>query len=116
MSDILSQEQIDALLSSEDLGSGSDSGFESVLQASSVDKEALLEKTCNLFCEQAGSIISNVLNKKIEFAIDHVESADLGAVRDKINTALLMLKMPLKSGLDGEFYLIIAKKDVASTF
>jgi flagellar motor switch protein FliN/FliY len=70
-------------------------------------------KIFDIFCEQAGTVISTVLNKKITY---HSELCDPGAVdtiQEKLPSVQLLLKIPLQSAVEGEFYLLIQKKDVA---
>ncbi|NLE02362.1 MAG: flagellar motor switch protein FliN [Fibrobacter sp.] len=118
MSDILSQEQIDALLSAEGLGSesssdeGSDLGFNSA-QNSSADANVALSNAFNLFCAQAGEVISTVINKTTVFTPETPCPADFSAIQQKIDSVVLSLTLNFKSGLEGDFYLVLKKKDVA---
>lgn len=116
MSDILSQEQIDALLS----GVGGDSGFSGSSDASgggsaapSVDKYEAVQNVFTLFCQQASTVISTVINKKTTFTLDICEKADLDTMRNRINAVALALNLSFKTGFEGNCTLIIMKKDVA---
>lgn len=109
MSDILSQDQIDALLNSEANSDLQDSGN---VQPSEDKYEAVL-KVFELFCNQAGTVISTVLNKETSFNPQKCQKADFTIIREKIDTVALSLTLPLTTGIEGEFYLIIPKKDVA---
>jgi flagellar motor switch protein FliN/FliY len=111
MSDILSQEQIDALLASDGFGDNS-AGSENP-EKSPVDKNAALTGFFDIFCTQAANIITTVVNKHIDFTPHEPRKADLAAVNTTMNAAVLSLSLGFKSGLEGEFYLIIAKKEVA---
>lgn len=108
MSDILSQDQIDALLNSQgfDSGGGGDAGDPS-------DVYAMLLTTFDLFCEQAGTVISTVLNKSITYKTELCEPGEISTIQEKLPAVPLLLKLTFKSGLDGELYLIIQKKDAA---
>jgi flagellar motor switch protein FliN/FliY len=109
MSDILSQEQIDALLNAQGFSDGDGGGV-------SDDPEVLyggLLKIYDLFCEQAGTVISTVLNKSISFQTQLCEQASAGTIQDKLPSVLLQLKIPFTAGVDGAFYVIIQKTDTA---
>lgn len=108
MSDILSQDQIDALLNSQgfDSGGGGDTGDPS-------DVYPMLLKTFDLFCEQAGTVISTVLNKSTTYKTELCEPGEITTIQEKLPAVPLLLKLTFKSVLDGELYLIIQKKDVA---
>lgn len=111
MSDILSQEQIDALLASDGFGdSGADSKSS---EKSPANKYASLTGFFDIFCTQAENIITTVVNKQTNFTPQEPKKADLAAVNTRINAVVLSLSLGFKSGLEGEFYLILAKKEVA---
>jgi flagellar motor switch protein FliN/FliY len=111
MSDILSQEQIDALLN----GFGGESSSPAPMQPETpaVDRYEAMQNIFNLFCLQASTVITTVINKKTTFALEHCEKANFDSVKDKINTVSLSLILSLKSGFEGKCKLIIKKKDVA---
>ncbi|HEX3018861.1 MAG TPA: flagellar motor switch protein FliN [Chitinispirillaceae bacterium] len=111
MSDILSQEQIDALLSSDSF-ENNETNSENSGQSTS-DKTNALSNFFEIFCTQAGNVISTVVNKKTTFTPQGSVKADLSVVNSKINAVVLSLALSFKSGLEGEFYLILAKKEVA---
>jgi flagellar motor switch protein FliN/FliY len=111
MSDILSQEQIDALLASDGFG---DNGTESEnSEKSPVNKYTALSGFFDIFCTQAANIITTVVNKQTNFTPHEPEKASLATVNSRINAVVLSLSLGFKSGLEGEFYLIMAKKEVA---
>lgn len=116
MSDILSQEQIDALLNGFD-GGGSPGLSLDTSQANKsipeVDKYGLLQNTFELFCQQATTVITTVINKKITFSPEVCEKADFEKIKQKISSAVLSLKISFKNGLEGDCYLIMQKKEVA---
>lgn len=111
MSDILSQEQIDALLASDQFGT--EAPVDSTAQSPSVDRSASIMNFFQLFCSQAGTVISTVVNKKTTFTPQESQKADFAIIHDKVSTIVLSLQMSFKSGLEGDFYIIIGKKDVA---
>ncbi|MBN1309553.1 MAG: flagellar motor switch protein FliN [Chitinispirillaceae bacterium] len=109
MSDILSQDQIDALLNSQGFNDGGDGD-----RPVDPEKErAAVLKTFGLFCEQAGTVISTVLNKKVSFHTDQCVQASPAAIQEKLPSVLLAVKLPLTSGVAGELFLVIQKTDVA---
>ncbi|MDO5575782.1 MAG: flagellar motor switch protein FliN [Fibrobacter sp.] len=139
MSDSLSQEQIDSLLNS-GLGGDlqndtpemaakpveeetstpvdntpADAGNISAAQdeGSTFDDDGGASKVFDLFCTQAGTVISTVLNKEIKFSSPECQKADLSVVTGKIDTNALVLSVPFTDGFEGGFYIVIPKKDVA---
>jgi flagellar motor switch protein FliN len=110
MSDILSQDQIDALLNSQGFGEKSDTGI-SINDPNSL--YPLLIKIFDVFCEQASTVISTVLNRKVTYHTELCEQGSIDTIHEKMPSVLLSLKIPLKSIINGQFYLIIQKKNVA---
>ena len=110
MSDILSQEQIDALLNSQGFDS---SGGGDLFQDNPTDLFSLLLKTFDIFCEQSSTVISTVLNKKVTYHTELCENGSTDTVQEKLPSVLLGLKIKIKSSLEGEFYCLIQKTDVA---
>ena len=115
MSDILSQDQIDALLNGFDNGGGSGLSLDTSQSNSSpqVDKYGALQTTFELFCQQASTVISTVINKKTNFSLESCEQTDFDKIKNKIKSEVLSLKLNFKSGFEGDCFLIIQKKDVA---
>jgi flagellar motor switch protein FliN/FliY len=113
MSDILSQEQIDALLG----GFGGTSSSMDVNAGSSaspgIDKYTALTNVIELFCQQAGTVITTVINKKTTFAVELTDKTDFSYIKGKIPGVVLSLTISFKSGVEGDCFLIIQKKDVA---
>lgn len=110
MSDILSQEQIDALLNSQGFGA-EDEGAVSVNDPNSLC--TFLIKVFDIFCEQSSTVISTVLNKKVNYKTELCEPGSAESLAEKMPSVLLALKIPLKSAIEGSFYLVIQKKSVA---
>jgi len=110
MSDILSQDQIDALLNSQGFGA-EDDGTVSVNDPNSLC--TFLIKVFDIFCEQASSVISTVLNKKVTYKTELCEPGSTDSLTEKMQSVMLVLKIPLKSAIEGSFYLVIQKKSVA---
>lgn len=109
MSDILSQEQIDALLNAQ----GFDGGGEELFQENPTDVCSLLLKTYDFFCEQASTVISTVLNRKVVYTTELCEAGDSDTIQEKLPSVLLALKIGLKGAFEGEFYLLFEKTNVA---
>ncbi len=112
MSDILSQEQIDALLSSENLGSSSESGLDS---ASAIQSDAgpALKTFINSFCGHAGAIVSTLLNTDTMFIAEDCRKADLSSLEEIVGQDGVFLTISVKSGIAGQFHLLMRKGDVA---
>lgn len=111
MSDILSQEQIDALLASDQFEAGASDSDTSVPDTQR--KNSALSGFFNSFCTQAGTVISTVISKNTVLTAQEPKKADFAAVNSSVNSAVLSLDLNFKSGIDGDIYLIMAKKDVA---
>ena len=110
MSDILSQEQIDALLNANSF-SAEDESKVHVDDPNSLC--SFLIKIYDIFCEQASTVISTVLNKKVTYRTELCEQGATESLQEKMPSVQLALKIPFKSDIDGHFYLIIQKTDVA---
>ena len=109
MSEILSQDQIDALLNSQGFNDGGEGDAET-------DPEkvyAALLKTFDLFCDQAGTVISTVINKKVAFHTELCEPASQATIQEKLPSVLLAINIPFSSGVEGTFTLLIQKTNVA---
>ncbi|KMQ50612.1 Flagellar motor switch protein FliN [Chitinispirillum alkaliphilum] len=112
MSDYLSQDQIDSLLSGA-LDEGGEDSQQSSAQDSGSNRYPALSAMFDLFCTQAESVVSTVLNKELKLTAEVCEKADFSVIQEKIEAVVLSLSLAFKSGLTGEMYLIIQKKDVA---
>ncbi|MDG5815856.1 flagellar motor switch protein FliN [Chitinispirillales bacterium ANBcel5] len=110
MSDYLSQDQIDSLLSG---AINEDESEESSSQDSSVEHYAALATMFDLFCEQAGSVVSTVLNKTFEITAEMCQKADFSTIQEKMKAVVVSLSLSFRSGITGDMYLIMHKKDVA---
>jgi len=113
MSDILSQDQIDSLLTGGLDAGGGGAGVMDGAQEATIDRYPALNKVFNLFCAQAGNVISTVINKKTTFSPESCEKANFASIQAKIKAVVLSLNLSFKAGVTGDFYLIIQKKDVA---
>jgi flagellar motor switch protein FliN/FliY len=114
MSEILSQDQIDQLLSaggfgSEDLGSPGGGA-----PSSGNDKYHSLEKNIEIYCKQASAVLGTVLNKKVTLNSEVCGKSDFDTIKTALKAEHLCVALPFKSGLTGEMYLLINNKDVAT--
>ncbi len=108
MSDYLSQDQIDSLLS----GAFGDDGAGSSGSGGN-DHLASVASMFDLFCSQASTVVSTVIGKKIDFTAEICEKADFSAIQERIQAVVVSLNLSLKSGITGDMFLIMQKKDVA---
>jgi flagellar motor switch protein FliN/FliY len=115
MSDILSQEQIDALLNTEGLSSSGSSGLFDIGggEDAKQDKFPILNDIYEIFCAQASTVISTVLNKSTSFSTQGSEAASYQAIQEKIRSVVVSVALSFKSGFEGEFYVLMKKTDVA---
>jgi flagellar motor switch protein FliN/FliY len=114
MSDLLSQEQIDALLNSGgdgggDMSSLGDGGGEGGAQKNYDALRAAFE----MLNEHASTVLGTVLNKEIAFSITKCEPIEKAALAETIGEPALMLNLPLEGGIDGALYLTLHTRDVA---
>lgn len=117
MSEILSQNQIDALLSqggfdgggeADALGMGADNAEDTVQK-----DYAALTNAFELFGENATTVLSMVLNKTIRIEITDSKQTDVAAAKATLPADLLLLEIPFDSGLDTSIYALIGKKETA---
>src|SRR5215510_8275881 len=104
MSDYLSQDEIDKLLN----GLGDDGAG-----GKSEERYKILTPIFELFCKQAGSVLGTAVAKNVDLASEGCGKANFGAMKEKLQTVVLSLTLSLTSGIEGDMYLIIRKKDAA---
>jgi flagellar motor switch protein FliN len=109
MSEILSKEQIDQLLAA---GGFSDEGQASGGAASGGDYEAL-KKPFGTFCTQMASVLKTVLNRAVTAQVVSCSKADAGELKATLVGGELCVALPFRTGLTGDAYLFITKKDAA---
>jgi flagellar motor switch protein FliN len=115
MSEILSQEQIDSLLSQKDMATAdvSDSDRAEVSSGSAAKDYGALRKAFELFNEQAAGTISTIFNKNTVFETILCDRTDSLQLRQNLAPPLLFLTIPFRSGFEGAFQCIISQKDAA---
>jgi flagellar motor switch protein FliN len=114
MSEILSQDQIDQLLSAGSFGSenlGSPGGDAA---SSDTDTYHSLEKNIELYCKQASAVLGTVFNKKVTLNGEACGKSDFDTIKTALKEEHLCIALPFKSGLAGDMYLLINNKDVAT--
>jgi flagellar motor switch protein FliN/FliY len=102
----LSQDEIDSLLNNLSTGGDIDS-------AGAGDRYKVLTPIFELFCKQAESVLGTAVAKKVDLTPEGCSKADFGKVKEKLQTVVLSLTMSLTSGIEGDMYLIVRKKDAA---
>ncbi len=117
MSDFLSQDQIDSLLDQQEAG-GFDVNDVSDDSAGSAEAETgpdynALNAAFELFNEQAGSVISTVLNRSVTFSIAQCEKTDTDALQGAVPAPVLLLTLPFDGGISGSGSVVIGTKEVA---
>lgn len=115
MSDILSQEQINALLNSEGLGNSDNSSLFGAGSGNDqqTDKYPVLNDVYENFFAQASTVITTVLNKSTTFTGQEAQIASFAAIQEKITSVAISMSLSFKSGFEGEFYILMKKNDVA---
>ncbi|ERP32074.1 flagellar motor switch protein FliN [Chitinivibrio alkaliphilus] len=102
MSDFLSQDDIDALLQSEEVSGGSSSGGGDALEAIVAD-----------FNSQQGSVIKTLIGKEITFTFEEKVDSEEGAQLFE-NTEYLGIDIPFTGAVEGTATLYMSKKHVAT--
>ena len=99
MSEILSQEQIDSLLSQKDLTDTALSSGEpgSDLLGAAVKDYDALRKAFEIFNEQAGGTISTIFNKNTVFETLLCDKTEAPLVAENLVAPLLQLEIPFRS-------------------
>ena len=108
MSDYLSQDEIDRLLS----GLGDENGGAG--GGSPDDRYKAITPVFELFCKHAGSVLGTAVAKTTDLAPESCAKADYGAAKGKVGTDLLSLTLSMSGGVEGDMYLIIRKNDAAA--
>ncbi len=116
MSDFLSQDQIDDLLNQGDFESADSLG-------GSGDGESggggagrdygRLSAAFEIFCSQAGNVISAVLNRTVTIRIEKCEAADSSYLSENLSAPHLVATLAFKSGISEPFSLLLGTKDAA---
>ncbi len=117
MSDFLSQDQIDDLLSAggDDAFGINDVGDDSPAPSAedSGPDYTALTAAYELFNEQAGTVITTVLNRSIKFSVSQCEAADKGTLESSIPAPVLLITLPMEGQITGTGNVLISTKDVA---
>lgn len=108
--DMLSQDDIDALMS----GLGGDDGDDSSEESSavSVDPEDT-RAFFNLLFEQSSSVVTTVVSKNVDIKLDQLQAPTTESVSEGFSEDCLWVKVPMESELSGNLYAIISKKNAA---
>ncbi len=118
MSDFLSQDQIDGLLSDD----GSDAfGVSDVSDETADSDEAgdtgpdynALSAAFELFNEQAGTVITTVLNRSIKFSVSQCEAIAREAIEGAVTAPVLSITLPFDGQVTGNCTVIMGTKEVA---
>ncbi|MBN1127812.1 MAG: flagellar motor switch protein FliN [Chitinispirillaceae bacterium] len=113
MSEILSQDQIDQLLTAGGFGTESFDAKGGDAGPTGGDRYASLEKSVALFCTQASSVLSATLNKNVTVSCDVCGKSDFDTIKTALKEEPLCVALPFGEGLSGEMYLLLHSRDVA---
>lgn len=111
MSELLSQEQLDQLLASGGFSTGSGDSNSGGQPSTDGDYTAV-EKTFQVFSGELSSVLTTVLNRKVDSELRLCAKADFTGLKS-LGTAMLCIEVPFKTGLSGEMFLCLKKSDVA---
>jgi len=115
MSDFLSQDQIDALLNSQNFEGDDDAssiGSDST-DAGSESSTDSLRAAIAFFCSHAESVIGTVLNKEVKFSLENEESLDLDTLASTVEKPILYVTIPFTAGLADSLHIVISTTLVA---
>ncbi|MDR0330810.1 MAG: flagellar motor switch protein FliN [Chitinispirillales bacterium] len=107
MSDYLSQDEIDSLLS------GLSGDGEAAEGGSSDERYKALTPVFELFCKQASSVLGTAVAKTVDVTPETCAKADFAAAKEKLGADLISLTLSLEAGVEGDMYLLIDKKSAA---
>lgn len=113
MSDILSQEQINSLLDQQALD-GQDTG--ALIPESSAPEAkdySALGRAFEPFRDQAGAVLSTLINKTVSLELVSADQADAGALAGALPGPSLLVTVPLKGAVSGPLYLFMPRKAAA---
>ncbi len=117
MSDFLSQDQIDDLLNQggdfENADSIGGSGDGETGGGGGGRDYGRLSAAFEIFCNQAGSVISAVLNRSVTISIDRCEAADASFLSENLPAPHLIGTLPFKSGFNEPFSLLLGTQETA---
>ena len=116
MSDFLSQDQIDDLLNQGEFESADSLGGSGDTDAGGggVGRDyGRLSAAFDIFCNQAGNVISAVLNKSVTISIEKCELADASYLSENLSAPHLVTNLPFKSGISEPFSLLLGTQDAA---
>ncbi|MBN1130906.1 MAG: flagellar motor switch protein FliN [Chitinispirillaceae bacterium] len=113
MSEILSQDQIDQLLSAGGFESESTGTPGATGGMSEGDRYPSLEKNVELYCRHAGTVLSTVYSRTVKMECEACGKADGDTVKTVLGDGHLCLVLPFGAGLAGEMYFLVNKKDAA---
>jgi len=107
-SDLLSQDDIDALIQNEAGGASAGGG------ASGGINTDLLKKPVNLIGDQISTVLLTVLGKDISVTVNNIAPSNAAQLTNDFGTDSLMLRADLFQKLSGAFYFAYKKADVAT--
>lgn len=113
MSEILSQDQIDQLLSAGGIAGDSGAAGGGATGTQVTDTYPSLDKNFELYCKHASKVLGTVLNKKVTVSCEASGKADFGTMKTALTEESLCIVMPFKAGFTGELNLFLKKKDIA---
>jgi flagellar motor switch protein FliN/FliY len=115
MSEILSQEQIDALMASEGLGGFGDSPLDEGGEGEEGAKDYnALSDVFKLFAQSSQSTIHTLINKEVSSEVQNAERGSADSVESTFSGPTLAVRIPYEQGLSGELIVLLTPK-VAAT-
>jgi flagellar motor switch protein FliN/FliY len=116
MSEILSQEQIDALMASEGLGGFDDSPLDE--GGGGADEGAkdynALSDVFKIFAQSSQSTIHTLINKEVNAEVQSVVRGSADSVSDTFSEPLLAVRIPYEQGLKGELLVLLTPRVAAA--
>lgn len=113
MSDLLSQDQIDALLSSDSFGDAQEGASDSGAQNGGPDYDALRSAMAT-FGECAVTTLETLISRTITFEPLEAQSADAEVIASTAAAGSIAVKIPWASGLEGEMVVVMSTRAAAT--
>lgn len=110
MSDgVLSQEEINALLNSDDPGASGETNAEAVLTSDEADT---IGEIANISMGTAATTLFSLVNKKVDISTPVVTLATWDEIVDKYERPCVLVRIAYTKGLDGSNVLVLKEQDV----
>lgn len=114
MSDLLSQDQIDALLSSSDFGDSGGGGDDFSSSGSESKNYDGLKDAFTVFGQSARSTLETLISKDVSLTPSDAAPVSQDSLTSTFAEPILAIRLPYEAGLDGDIFVLLTKKAAAT--